>query len=277
MKRIFIAAAAVLISSTVFLSSCKKDNNNGPDYPIPSNLKLLASGYAIGSAARIEVYGTDSFFVGYNPLYLALYDSAGNQRLTDAQITLHPMMTMMGGMSHSCPLENPASNNATDGLFSCAVVYIMPSGSTGGWTLNVDILNNKNGLQGTVVMAITVLNPAVAKMKSLTALDDSSKLFVSVVKPVHPLVGVNDFEVTIHKKTGMMSFPAANDYTPVVNPQMLSMGHGSPLNENPVLQSNGHYKGKLNFTMSGEWRIYLDLNHNGAVADSSLYFDMNLE
>ncbi len=187
------------------------------------------------------------------------------------------MMTMMGGMNHSCPLENPASNTATEGLFPCAVVYIMPSGSTGSWMLNADILNNKNSLQGTVVMAITVLNPAVAKMKSLTALDDSSKLFVSVVTPAHPVVGVNDFEITIHKKTDMMNFPAANDYTTVVNPQMLAMGHGSPLNENPVLQSNGHYKGKLNFTMSGEWRVYLDLNHNGAVADSSLYFDMNLD
>ena len=54
MKRIFIAAAAVLISSTVFLSSCKKDNDNGPSYSIPSNLKLLASGYATRSATRVE-------------------------------------------------------------------------------------------------------------------------------------------------------------------------------------------------------------------------------
>lgn len=277
MKKTIIAGVAILIMAVAFISSCKKETNNNPSYTIPSNLILIASGYAAGSEARVDVYSTDSFFVGYNQLYIAVYDSASNQRLTDAQINLNPMMTMIGGMSHSCPFENPTSNIASEGLFSCAIVYIMPSSSTGSWTLNTAILNNKNGLQGTAAMAITVLNPAMAKMKSLTALDDSSKLFISIVKPMNPIVGVNDFEITIHKKASMMSFPAANDYNTVADPQMLSMGHGSPLNENPVLQGNGHYKGKLNFTMSGDWRVYLDLNHNSAVADSSLYFDMTLE
>lgn len=274
MNKYFQALAAIVLIIAIF-SSCKKDKHDHDHYPIPSNLKLLASGYN-GSGTKVEVYAADSFFAGYNSLYIALYDSVSNERLVDADVTLMPMMSMMGGMNHSAPFENPATSTPSDGLFACAVVYIMPSTMGDSWKLNVTVLNNKNGLQGTASFDINVKQPSPSRMKSVTALDDSAKLFISIVKPFVPVVGVNDFEITIHKKTSMMSFPAANDYTTEVKPWMLSMGHGSPLNVNPVFDSNGHYKGKVNFTMSGDWRVYLKLFHNGAVADSTLYFDVTI-
>lgn len=271
-----IAALAAVLLHLLLLNACKKEENNNPAYPIPGSLKLLAGGYANGSATRVDIYAADSFFVGYNDLYIALYDSSGNERVTNAQITLTPLMSMMGGMSHTCPVENPASNQAKEGLFHCAAVYIMPSSTGNTWALNVNISNNENGLSGTVAFNIRVVTPTVTSMKSLIAKDDSTKLFVSIVNPLTPVVGTNEFEITIHKKGSMMSFPACDEYTTEVNPQMLSMGHGSPLNENPTLTANGHYKGNLNFTMSGDWRVYLKLYHNGVLADSSLYFDMTL-
>lgn len=54
------------------------------------------------------------------------------------------------------------------------------------------------------------------------------------------------------------------------------MGHGSPNNVNPTNSGKGHYKGKVNFTMAGDWRINLDIYKNGAVVDTSLYFDVTL-
>ncbi len=273
MKNYFMAATAVVLSA-IILSSCKKENNPNKQYPIPTNLKMMASGYAAGAATRVEVYAADSFFTGYNALFIALYDSATNERQVDADIELLPMMTMMGGMEHSSPFENATNSKPTDGLFECAVVYSMPSSTGNTWKLNVVVKNNKTGLQGTASLDVDVAQPALSRLKSITTLNDGTKLFVSVVKPFVPVVGVNDFEIAIHKKVSMTSFPAADNYTVTVDPQMLSMGHGSPLNENPVIDKNGHYKGKLNFTMSGDWRIFLTLSNNGTVADSTLYFDV---
>jgi len=53
---------------------------------------------------------------------------------------------------------------------------------------------------------------------------------------------------------------------------MPSMGHGSPNNVNPVLTKNGHYKGKVNFTMTGDWRINLELNKDGKTTKT--FFDL---
>jgi hypothetical protein len=55
---------------------------------------------------------------------------------------------------------------------------------------------------------------------------------------------------------------------------MPSMGHGSPNNVNPVHTSNGHYLGKVNFTMSGFWRVHLTIKKNGVLLSNDQYFDI---
>jgi len=43
-----------------------------------------------------------------------------------------------------------------------------------------------------------------------------------------------------------------------------------------VHDSNGHYKGKVNFTMTGEWRVNMVIKKGSEVADSTSYFDLVL-
>jgi hypothetical protein len=54
------------------------------------------------------------------------------------------------------------------------------------------------------------------------------------------------------------------------------MGHGSPNNVNPVHDAYGHYKGKLNFTMTGLWRIQLKLYKGGKLLTDQIFFDITL-
>jgi len=92
--------------------------------------------------------------------------------------------------------------------------------------------------------------------------------------PKSPKVGINDIELFIAKKASMMSFPADSSLTVTLTPEMPSMGHGSPNNVNPVHVGGGHYKGKVNFTMTGLWRLHLDFTNGSALADSTTYFDI---
>ena len=57
---------------------------------------------------------------------------------------------------------------------------------------------------------------------------------------------------------------------------MPSMDHGSPNSEGPVHVAKGHYKGKANFTMTGEWRLHLELATQSTVLDEK-YFDIVVE
>jgi hypothetical protein len=276
---------AIALMAVAVIASCKKEDSstdqttptpitsNGPD---TSRLVRVGEGYIIGAAAKAVVYAEKPLFVGYNQLYFAMYDSGTATLLTQGHLEeLVPLMDM-GGMTHGAPVESSEDINTTTKLWNAAVVFVMP-GTPGNWSLNIGFHNHKVNKEGEGSVNVTVANPATAVMKSVViAADDSAKLFISLVQPTKPQSGLNDFEITLHKAESRVDYPAVNNYTVEINPEMVSMGHGSPNNVNPVLTANGHYKGKVNFTMTGLWRVHLKLFKNGILMDDTQYFDITL-
>lgn len=87
---------------------------------------------------------------------------------------------------------------------------------------------------------------------------------------------MNDFEVMVYQRQSMMNFPPATDLELAIEPEMPAMGHGSPNNVNPVHLENGHYAGRVNFTMSGLWRVHVELrNATGDLVSDEISFDID--
>jgi hypothetical protein len=270
-KSLLILLSVGFICIVTFLSSCKKDDAAEPDPTL--GLTKLTEGYALGAAAKVQVYTKESTITsGYTKFYIALYDSTSGNRIENAHIQLTPMMDM-GTMQHSAPYENPASEDAVEHLFPCSVVFVMSS-MGGTWTVKIKVHNHLNNKEGYLTIPVTVNEPVKSRMKSFTASHDGNKYFVSLIEPAHPKVGINDLEIAIYKKVSMMSWPADSSLAVTLYPEMPSMGHSSPNNVNPVHIGNGHYKGKVNFTMTGLWRLNFDYMSGAAVADSTQYFDV---
>lgn len=274
MKKFFIAAF-MLTAITLYFSGCSdnsvNNNNGGSNNPNLSGLIKIDSSYATGSSAIVALYAIDSLKTGYNKFFVVLYDSATGTLISNAHVSLMPMMDM-GTMTHSAPYENPQSETAVEGKYPCAVVFIMPSASMMPWTLKVTVHNHSvpGEPEGTATFNFNVAdNPT--KYKSILT-GDSTRLYLSYVQPRNPVVGINDFEFTLHKKASMMSFPPDSSYTCTIYPWMPSMGHGSPNNVDPVHVGMGHYNGDVNFTMTGDWQIKVYLHKNGQT--DSTYFDL---
>ncbi len=265
----------------LFLQSCKKEETNTNQNPsntntptTPEGLVKIGETYILGAKTKAHIYATKAPFVGYNTFYAAMYDSVDGTQITDGHFNLSAEMDM-GMMKHNCPVEPNEDINPTTNLFSTSLVLIMPG--TMGWTLNIDFHNHKNDLEGIGSLPIQVAEASPKRMVStLLPLDDSAKVFVSFVLPTKAKVGLNDAEFTIHEMASNTSFPAITDYTIEMIPTMPSMGHGSPNNVNPVHTSNGHYTGKLNFTMSGLWEIQLKLYKNGVLLTDKLVFEITI-
>lgn len=268
MKKLFHILTFFAFVVFIF-SSCSKEKITNPV------IKLVkqAEGYAAGAATRVEIYTKESAITsGYMKFYIALYDSVSGKHIEDAHISLTPMMDM-GTMMHSAPYENPVSSKAVNQLFPCSVTFIMSS-MGGTWTLKIRVHNHVSDKEGILTIPVTVAEPAQSRMKSFTALHDGAKYFVSLIEPRAPKTGMNDLEIVIYKRASMMSFPADSSLSVTLTPEMPTMGHGSPNNVNPVHIGNGHFKGKVNFTMTGLWRLHLNFLHNGTVAYDDLYFDI---
>lgn len=261
----------------LFTTACEKEDDNSTPTAL-DGLTKLNEGYASGASAKVEIWGKKNYFSGYNNLTVVVYDSLNpSEKISDAHIYFAPLMTMKMGMmshTHACPVENPESSK-TDGVFKGAIAFIMPTSESGDWELELIIHNHKNEKQGYAMFDITVDAPKEAMIKSFisesTVVDT---FFVALVEPEMPKVGINDFELAVFSRNGAMDFPAVENLTISIEPEMPSMGHGSPNNENPVHVANGHYKGSVNFTMTGWWLVNLTIKDGDEILNDKLSFDI---
>lgn len=244
------------------------DNNNSN-----SDLIEIASAQSDVGDWTVKLFAAEKLFMGYNKLYLEVWDKTTNTRVNSAKIALNPMMDM-GAMQHSAPFENP-SETAESGMFACAVVFQMPGEM--GWKLNVDVEMPDGSRKGKAELPLQVASPDVVRTHVVMPPGGGDPLIISLVEPIEPKVGMNRFEIAVHRRASMMSFPADDSLTVEIEPEMPSMGHGSPNNVNPVIAENGHYVGTVNFTMTGMWYVHLKIMHGAEVLDDKSYFEINLK
>jgi hypothetical protein len=69
----------------------------------------------------------------------------------------------------------------------------------------------------------------------------------------------------------MMTFVPVNDATLVLDPEMPSMGHGSPDSVDPTLTASGRYEGSLSFSMTGLWETTVTVSEAGVVLGAPVF------
>ncbi len=272
-KTILAITFATILLAT---KACKKDESiiPTPTDEISSNYKLIGETYIYGAAAKAKVYAEKELFVGYNKIFVAMYDSVTNTRLTNGHFDANSIMVDMEMLAHAAPIELEEDTMPADKFWKAAIVFIMPS-TAGKWTLNMAFHNHKIDMEGDGELEVSIINPTTSVMKSFTA-NDSTNLFVSLIQPNLPKIGLNNFEISIHKKDSLMGFTAVDDYNVEIVPIMPSMGHGSPNNVNPVFTELGHYTGLVNFTMTGLWNVKIIIKKNGVIISDNQSFDITL-
>jgi hypothetical protein len=260
-----ILSTLFVFSGSLFYLSCSE--NDIVATPVTGLIKI-SEGYAIGAATKVEIWANEELFAGYNAVQLALYDSLTGKTLTEAHIEINPIM-QMENMSHSCPVEQPGQY-AVNKLFPAAILFTMPSGDMGNWSMEIRITNHITEYFGKALLAIHVKSTAPSKVISFQTAS-GARYYLSYQFPGQPKVGMNVFEVIVYTLKDEKFIPA-EDLAIHITPEMPSMDHGSPNNEDPVHTANGHYEGKVNFTMTGEWRLHLELRDGSSVIGAK-YFD----
>ncbi len=222
--------------------------------------------------------------VGSNPLVLQVNpkSDADHKNITAAHwnTTMH-----MGSMKHGAPvLDLKPYQHYTD-LFEGNLFFQMASdGNDNFWKLEVQFEANS---QKTVISKkVEVLSSKLQTIQSFKG-SDNTNYVIALIAPTSPKIGMNDMTTALFKMESMDTFTVVNQYKVLIDPRMPSMNnHGSPNNVN-LTQSTGDllYHGKLSLTMTGYWKINLQLlddsgnSIKGEVIDdttlsSSLFFEL---
>ncbi len=260
MKKILNYSLIYMMASLV-LVACKKDDDEQPTPTTQSspteNLEFIFTADIPNTGLTVSFYADEALFTGYNNVYAQISET-GNMDATvsNADLSIMPMMEMPG-MMHSCPFGNMSFDNDL-GLYRGFIVFTMGTMMDGSWTINVNATNSV-GISGEQTIDVEVVNPAESKVVSFVGEADQKNYFITLLEPSSPEIGINDFVIGVYKQEDMMTYPVAADLNISIEPEMPSMGHGSPNNVNPSYTSDGMYSGKVNFTMSGEWRINFEV------------------
>lgn len=244
-----------LILLVLFVASCSSDE---PEVAPLNELQGLTLVQEMKNDSHsVELYtSTGTLVQGYNAITLRIKDKITGVYVTNATVNWMPLMHM-ASMQHSCPYSELSKTTGKESLYNGYIVFQMPQNDMEYWTLKVNF--TVNGTEYTIEETINVPAPSKRTVNSFTGAD-GSKYVLALIEPKAPKVAVNTITAALFKMESMMSYPVVDNYTIKIDPRMPGMGnHGSPNNVNLTQAEDGLYHGKLSLTMSGYWKINLQL------------------
>lgn len=255
---ILILSCVVLLTS----ASCRKKD---PAPELPTRFEI--GEVALGDLHLTLLSDQEALWVGYNPVYISVKNEQGQTPAAPPALSMNPLMDMHS-MEHSSPAVQPVFNSRT-GMYEGAIVFTMPSGDMGTWKIGLELLGETADVDVDIQSA-----PAQTKPVGSYQDDEGNRYWISLVEPRKPHVGVQDLHIMVHQQVDMHHFPPVSDLEIELEPVMPSMGHGSPNNVNPLPTGNGVYKGRVNFTMTGDWRLNFTLKREGTMLVENGYLDI---
>lgn len=238
-----------LVLISLLLAGCAKEEIT-PD-PL-EGLHLAAT--LQNTTHKIGLYTPDGQFqTGYNPVTLKITDPNGNP-VENTALTWNPVMHMES-MSHSCPAS--AVLPLENGIYQGYLVFQMASNTSEYWELTLNY--TVSGREYTVTEKIPVTESARRVVQSFQG-TDGNRYIAALTEPATPRVGINTMKAVIYRMENMMEFTPVKGYKLKIDPRMPGMGnHSSPNNVDLTSGENEFYEGQLSLTMTGYWKINLQL------------------
>lgn len=224
----------------------------------------------------IELYNaTGALEQGYNAISLRFKNKSTNAYEQNATVSWMPVMHM-AMMNHSCPKSVVTKTAMKETLYNGFIIFQMAQNDTEYWDLMIDY--TIDGINYTATEVVDV--PASAK-RTVTSFmgSDNKRYIIALIDPADPKVALNDVTFGLYTMENMMSFPVVDDYKIKIDPRMPSMGnHTSPNNVDLTQTSDNLYHGKLSLTMTGYWKINLQLlNSQDELLKGEMVTDENPE
>jgi hypothetical protein len=268
----------------VTLFSCSSDSDSTPEKPIDEISGLTKIQELSNDNHIIELYSeTGKLTQGYNQISLRIKDKNTNTYITNASLNWMPIMNM-ATMQHSCPKSLIEKVSGKQTLYDGTIIFQMAQNDKDFWELKINY--TINAVDYTVTAPISVFAAEKRTVNSFTG-TDGVRYILAYIAPKSPKIGLNNMTVGLYKMQDMMTFSMVDNFKVKIDPRMPSMGNHSSPNNTDLTQSiaQGFYNGNLSLTMTGYWKINLQLlNASGEILkgeeftpeniSSSLYFEI---
>lgn len=222
---------------------------------------------ATAGGLEVDLLAAGRLETGRSPVFLAVR-TVGGDPVADATVSFEPLM-QMDGYVHGAPVLGAPALEA-DGVYRCEVVFQMSTVAGGTWGATVEIAR-----PGAAPVEVNFPSLPVAdsgRARTFAHTDPRTATVTGYVASLNldagARVGLNPVTATLHRMDGATAFTPVEGAALHLDPQMPSMGHGSPGSVDPTAAGPGVYRGKLSLSMPGEWEITMTVAREGTTLGS---------
>lgn len=237
------------------LSSCSSDDGETQPIDDLNDLQLITE--LSNDSHRIELYSASGTLQnGFNQISLRIKETATDNYLTDANISWLPIMYMTS-MEHAAPASEVVKLPDAETVFTGHVVFTMPENPDEKWEISINYQSQGASFSASIPVEVPQMEDRT--LVNFSSSDDQNYV-LAMVQPFEPKVAINDFQMVLYRMESMMEFERVDGFSILIDPRMPGMGnHSSPNNINLTQVEDGFYKGELSLTMTGLWRINLQV------------------
>lgn len=235
--------------------------------PIPTGLTLL--GTANSGPVQAQMFAAKPLFTGMNTVFYRFQNPEG----VLMQGAVQHQATMAMTPPHACPANPLPAEADSDALFEGLLIPQMPSENQQNWKVQLDFTPlGGSALKFEFPDLEVATQPLVKTVKGA----DGKTYVVALRLAAKAKLGKNPLTISVHRASeDELTYTAVTDATVKLTTLMVSMGHGSNGNVNPVHKKDGLYDGTASFSMPGDWRITFAVTLSGA-AIGSASFDLKI-
>lgn len=215
----------------------------------------------------------DTLMTGYNLVGFKVFEN--NIQKNTGFVKFNAKMFHFSSTDfHATPVEPFYYYNSSLQMFTGYVIMLMPSDTASFWygyfnyydKFRIDSVNFNVGWEKRT------------KFKIFTHLSTSKSYLITVVSPLNPVLGFNEFKCLLHESPDFIDFTQVNTAQMHLRVRLDSLNHTSNGNEDPLYIGGGIYKGKLNFDYIGGWKVYDSIYYNNLLITENgtpyIYFDV---
>ena len=246
--------STICMVAVVIFASCQKEENHSKDKDHGNLLEITSFETSSFTISLFNELG--KLQTGYNPLSIQIRNE-NNEVIIPDYFSLHPFMHM-GHHGHGAPFSTFSAKDGSTDYHTGFVVFQMPShGDDGYWELEMGF--SYQGVDYELTGRVEVMETDDRLVESFQ--DDSERNYVlALQEPSRAKVGLQDVSALLFRQDESGSFIPVDHYLIDHDPRMPTMdNHGSPNNQAMAFDQHGLYKGRLSLTMTGFWRLNLQV------------------
>lgn len=254
----------ILICLFLFISGCGESLNNITNQPIVYN-EILTVNLPDNYMIKLYSADTDSLTYAYNEVYFKVWLNTTEQNT--GHLKVYPKMQMTPHITHSTPVSDSFVYDSQSGYYKGYIIFNMPTTPPNFvWDTKFTFIDNSSMNHETDSVPVYISYRPERQLRYFYDLSDTAYYTLTLVKPFDPAAGVNEIAFLLHKSdVNELEFEQLTNALMNLNVYKEDSLYSTAGNIDPVIGSDGIYRGRINLPHIGSWIAGDTIYYNGRI------------